>query len=56
MIGPFFWKLLAAACILWYSTITIYVALRGARDIREMLRRLKENRSSVTNDGTEGPR
>lgn len=35
------WWLLTAACVLWYSTITLYVALRGALDIREMLDRLK---------------
>lgn len=28
------------ACIVWYSTITIYVAIQGARDIRNMLRDL----------------
>ncbi len=50
MNGPLFWKILTAACLLWYATITVYVALRGAGDIREMLRRLKENRSSVTSD------
>jgi hypothetical protein len=42
MIGPLFWKLLTAVCLLWYTTITVYVAFRGAKDIREMLRRLKE--------------
>lgn len=50
MIVPLFWKLLAATCLLWYATITVYVAVRGASDIREMLRRLKENRSSAPND------
>lgn len=37
-----FWYLLTAACVLWYSTITIYVAIRGVADIRTMLRRLAE--------------
>jgi hypothetical protein len=32
------------ACIVWYSTMTIYVAIRGSIDIKEMLRRLKEKR------------
>ena len=35
MTGPLFWKLLAAACLLWYATITVYVAIRGARDIKD---------------------
>jgi hypothetical protein len=39
--GPLFWKLLTAVCLLWYATLTAYVAFRGARDIHEMLRRLK---------------
>lgn len=42
--APLFWKLLAAACLIWYSSVTLYVAVRGFRDIREMLRRLKHNR------------
>jgi hypothetical protein len=35
-----FWGLLTLACLVWYSTITIYVAIKGAGDIRHMLRRL----------------
>lgn len=40
----FNWWLLTMACVVWYSTITIYVSLKGAVDIREMLRRLAERR------------
>ena len=32
-----FWFILTAAALLWYSSITIYVSIKGARDIREML-------------------
>ncbi len=39
-VGPLFWKLLTAACILWYLLVTVYVAIRGAADIRDMLRNL----------------
>lgn len=35
-----FWGLLTVAILVWYSTVTIYVAIRGATDIKEMLRRL----------------
>ena len=35
-----FWYLLTAACVVWYSTITVYVAIRGALDIKTMLGRL----------------
>ena len=34
------WWLLTMACIIWYSTITIYVAIKGVFDIRQMLKRL----------------
>lgn len=36
------WLILTAAALLWYSSVTIYVSIKGARDIREMLTRLKE--------------
>lgn len=38
-----FWGLLTLAVLVWYSTITVYVAIRGAADIKQMLRTLKEN-------------
>jgi hypothetical protein len=41
VIGPhWFWWLLAMACVTWYSTITVYVAIRGVVDIKQMLQRL----------------
>ncbi|MDO8589589.1 MAG: hypothetical protein Q7T82_21400 [Armatimonadota bacterium] len=36
------WWILTAACVIWYSSITLYVTVRGAFDIRQMLRRLSE--------------
>lgn len=39
-----FWWSLTAAAVVWYSTITIYVAIKGARDIKNMLARLDETR------------
>jgi hypothetical protein len=38
-----FWWLLTMACVVWYSTITVYVAVRGAVDIRDMLSHLGGN-------------
>lgn len=38
-----FWWLLTAACIVWYSTITVYVAVKGAIDIKDMLTSLGNN-------------
>lgn len=37
-----FWFILTVAALIWYSSITIYVSFKGARDIREMLARLKK--------------
>ncbi|HRI89881.1 MAG TPA: hypothetical protein PK869_16520 [Candidatus Hydrogenedentes bacterium] len=48
--GHWFWFALTFACVVWYSTITIYVAIRGAFDIRGMLQRLK-----VENEQTQLP-
>jgi hypothetical protein len=45
-----FWGLLTITVLVWYSTITIYVAVRGAMDIRHMLRRLRER----SQDGSRG--
>ena len=35
-----FWHLLVWACVIWYSATTLYVAVRGLADIRQMLRNL----------------
>lgn len=36
-----FWWLLTMICVVWYSTITVYISVQGLRDIRGMLGRLK---------------
>ena len=41
-----FWMVMTAACLLWFSTITIYVAVRGASDIKHMLARLARSKSA----------
>ena len=43
--GHWFWWALSMACVVWYSTITIYVSICGVRDIRGMLRRLARRRA-----------
>ena len=40
MRNHWFWWALTAACVIWYSTITVYVAIKGAADIKNMLARL----------------
>jgi hypothetical protein len=38
----FNWWLLTMACVAWYSTMTVYVAIRGGADIKRMLARLSD--------------
>ncbi len=42
MSGADFWWWVTAACLLWYSTITVYISVRGIWSIRDMLARLRE--------------
>ncbi|MCA9411459.1 MAG: hypothetical protein KC940_00695 [Candidatus Omnitrophica bacterium] len=39
------WGILLIACLIWYSVVTGYVAVKGAKDIRSMLDHLKGNSS-----------
>jgi hypothetical protein len=39
-----FWGILTLACLVWYSTITVYVGFKGFKDIRSMLKRLGEQK------------
>lgn len=40
-----FWGTMTLACLVWYSTITIYVAIKGIGDIRNMLRKLSSSKN-----------
>lgn len=46
MTEHWFWWFLTVACLVWYGSVTIYVALRGYRDIKQMLARLELMRNS----------
>jgi hypothetical protein len=35
------------ACVVWYSTITVYVAIKGAGDIKQMLARLGKTKEDA---------
>ena len=35
-----FWWLVTMACVVWYSSITLYVTVKGVADIKGMLKRL----------------
>lgn len=41
-----FWKFLTWACVAWYSTITIFVAIKGVKDIKTMLKNLSAGKGS----------
>lgn len=45
-----FWLGVTVACLAWYLTVTIYVAVRGALDIKHMLARLDRLRASGNED------
>jgi hypothetical protein len=53
MTEHWFWLVLTAACVIWYSTITIFVAVKGMKDIRGMLERLAK-KSADAGDGSAG--
>jgi hypothetical protein len=41
IIDHWFWSGIIAAVVVWYSTITIYVGIKGAFDIKNMFARLR---------------
>ena len=45
-----FWWLLTMVCVIWYSTITVYVSIKGVSDIKQMLRRLSAGQRNGQND------
>jgi hypothetical protein len=49
-----FWGAMTIACIAWYSTITLYVAVKGSIDIKHMLARLGSTRKDAPDDGANG--
>ncbi|HOH29610.1 MAG TPA: hypothetical protein PLC40_08045 [Candidatus Hydrogenedentes bacterium] len=47
-----FWSLLALACLLWYATVAVVVAIKGALDIFGMLSRLRQGQEEKEEGGT----
>jgi hypothetical protein len=39
----FFWLVLIVLTMIWYTFVTLYVAVRGVADIKEMLSKLKKD-------------
>lgn len=46
-----FWFVIVAAVLLWYGTVTVYVGIKGAIDIRQMLKRLDEIKNEEARQG-----
>ncbi len=46
-----FWWLLTMAVVVWYSSVTVYVAIRGTLDIKQMFRRLRERAEETAGTG-----
>ena len=42
MTEHWFWYALSLAALIWYSSVTVYVAIKGVADIKTMLARLSE--------------
>ena len=53
MMNHWFWFLAVVLVVVWYSSVTIYVSIRGVLDIKEMLKRLADRQqdSKGDNDG-----
>jgi hypothetical protein len=47
-IALWFWEAVIVGCVLWYSVATVYIAVRGAADIRGMLAHLRRNGEKET--------
>lgn len=41
-----FWFGLSVGAVGWYLAVTVYVAIKGAKDIKHMMRRLEEQSRS----------
>jgi hypothetical protein len=39
-----FWLAIVIIVVCWYSSVTVYVAIRGALDIKHMLRNLADSK------------
>jgi hypothetical protein len=41
-----FWASITLAVLVWYSSVTVYVAIRGSLDIKHMLRSLSDRHAA----------
>jgi hypothetical protein len=45
-----FWGSLTLAVLAWYSTVTVYVAVKGVMDIKEMFHELSSRQRAEKDD------
>jgi len=50
IIDHWFWIGIVVAVIVWYSTITVYVTVKGAKDIKSMFARLSNQSAASSSD------
>ena len=50
MMNHWFWFLIVVLVVVWYSSVTIYVSIRGVLDIKEMLKRLADRQQDGKRD------
>ncbi len=49
-IWQWFWEAVIVGCLLWYTVATVYIAIRGAADLKGMLARLKVDQENTPTD------
>ena len=51
MLLHWFWRVMAMSCVIWSVVMTFYVGVRGAIDIRTMLRNLSAQKEDAAERG-----
>ncbi len=54
--GQPFWFFMTVAVLVWYSTVTVYVAVKGLLDIRDMFKRLRAEAGRPTEQAANAPK
>ena len=49
MAEHWFWAMLTIAAVVWYSTVVVYVAVKGCSDIKTMLAHLGARQQDQSN-------
>ncbi len=50
--GHLLWWLLVVCCVVWYSSVTLLVAVRGSRDVLRLFRDLEDKHRQEDMPGT----